>query len=226
MASSKSRGKWFWVQLGLIGLLTVKLVAAGVWLYLGPLSRDASAQEKKPAPAEQKEKAPAEGAGGQAKGVDGALKQPLSQAQMSKIQTDIIRQLKDREEQLNAREEDLNRRANELSSLQKKLEEKLAALEKVQQGIEAQRKKEDQEKAAQLVKLVKVYQNMKPGAAAAVMEKLDLATTVEILRNMRGREAGKIMANINPERASKITKLLSDKPRPDKAAGAKDKPQQ
>ena len=217
---AKSRGKWFWVHLVLISLLTVKLIAAGVWFYLGPLSQDASAQETKQAAA-PKDKAPDGKAADQGKGAAGDLNKPMSQAKMSKIQTEIIRQLKDREAQLNAREEELNRRAGELSSLQKKLDQKLAALEKLQQNIEAQRKKEDQEKAAQLLKLVKVYQNMKPAAAAAVMEKLDLKTTVEILRNMRGREAGKIMAKINPEQASKITKLLSDKPMPD-AAGKKD----
>jgi flagellar motility protein MotE (MotC chaperone) len=50
---------------------------------------------------------------------------------------------------------------------------------------------------------------MEPAKAAAIMEKLKLETVVKILRNMKGKAAGRIVAMMSPEKGAKISEALS-----------------
>lgn len=54
------------------------------------------------------------------------------------------------------------------------------------------------------------YSGMKPTAAAAILERLDLAVVAEILRGMDEEEAGKILAAMEPERAAQLTEVMAE----------------
>ncbi|MCM5555650.1 hypothetical protein [Pleomorphomonas sp. NRK KF1] len=59
-----------------------------------------------------------------------------------------------------------------------------------------------------LAALVSLYEGMKPKAAAAVFDKLDTGTLLELAARMNPRKLSPIMAAMDPEKASRITGLM------------------
>lgn len=62
---------------------------------------------------------------------------------------------------------------------------------------------------AQAAKLSKVYEAMKPAQAAPILSSLDLDIVLQILRNMKDRQAAKILAAMNPALAAEISTRMS-----------------
>lgn len=60
----------------------------------------------------------------------------------------------------------------------------------------------------QLAPLVSLYEGMKPKAAAAVFDKLDTGTLLELAGHMNPRKLSPIIAAMDPEKASRITGLM------------------
>lgn len=60
----------------------------------------------------------------------------------------------------------------------------------------------------QLAPLVALYEGMKPKAAAAVFDKLDTGTLLELAQHMNPRKLSPIIAAMDPEKASRITGLM------------------
>ncbi len=211
----KRRGKWFWLQLGLIGLLTAKLVLAGFgfgrdWFgqVLDPQS--AEAQEAGGKAKATKKGEPAEKAG--TKTAKEGEKPASDKAPTPAAQAELLRTIERERARLAKQEAELDKKRQELLALQQDVDAKMAALKKLRQEFEAQVAEEKKRQNQRIKHLVALYSNMKPAAAAAVIEKMDEDIAVEIFRRMRGREAGKILANVKPELASRITKKLSESP--------------
>lgn len=59
-----------------------------------------------------------------------------------------------------------------------------------------------------LAALVSLYEGMKPKAAAAVFDKLDTGTLLELAGHMSPRKLSPIIAAMDPEKASRITSLM------------------
>ncbi|PIP00792.1 MotE family protein [Pleomorphomonas carboxyditropha] len=60
----------------------------------------------------------------------------------------------------------------------------------------------------QLAALVSLYEGMKPKAAAAVFDKLDTGTLLELAGHMNPRKLSPIVAAMDPDKASRITGLM------------------
>ena len=60
----------------------------------------------------------------------------------------------------------------------------------------------------QLASLVSLYEGMKPKAAAAVFDKLDTGTLLELATHMNPRKLSPIIAAMDPDKASRITGLM------------------
>ena len=60
----------------------------------------------------------------------------------------------------------------------------------------------------QLAALVALYEGMKPKAAAAVFDKLDNGTLLELAGHMNPRKLSPILAAMDPDKASRITSLM------------------
>ncbi len=211
----KKKSRWLWIQLIIVGLLTLKLVLAGFdmgrgWLddLLKPDEAVAQEAEKKKPADEKVDKAK----DGDKDKKDTPAKPPASASKaMGPEQLEILRSIENRKKKLEDREKELDKRAKELASLEQLVDEKMTTLEKFRTEFEAQVKAEEARQNKRIKHLVALYSNMKPKAAAEVMEKMDLDLAVEIFRQMRGREAGKVLAYVSPEKASKISQMLSEK---------------
>lgn len=214
MAKPTGKGKWFWIQMAVVGLLGVKLILAGFGFgrdWLGPLTNPplASAQQeakKDEAGTEQEKKAQP--------GEEAAQEQPApaqaNQAALGPGQLELLRSIEAQKRKLDQREQELERRAQELAQLKGLIDEQMVKLEDLRQAFEAQVAAEEERQNKRIKHLVALYSNMKPKAAAEVIQKMDVELAVDIFRQMRGREAGKILANVAPDKASLISQMLSE----------------
>ena len=66
-------------------------------------------------------------------------------------------------------------------------------------------------------KLTKMYENMPPEEAAAILENLPDSTVAQILLNIRARQAAQILGSMRPEKAANTSKLLMPAPAKTKA---------
>lgn len=66
---------------------------------------------------------------------------------------------------------------------------------------------EDQERS--VVRLAKMYENMKPGQAAPILSNLEMNTILDIMHRMKEREAARILANMDAVLAARISTELS-----------------
>jgi flagellar motility protein MotE (MotC chaperone) len=121
-------------------------------------------------------------------------------------------ELRKREEALKAREDRLNQKEAELKPLQEEIEARMAELNELQARLTAYAKglaeKEKAMEDAKMAHLVALYTAMDPSKAAAIMDKLHLESVVLILRHMKGKAAGKILANLDPEKAATVSEAL------------------
>jgi flagellar motility protein MotE (MotC chaperone) len=64
---------------------------------------------------------------------------------------------------------------------------------------------------SQLQSLVKIYENMKPKAAAGVFEELDMDILLEVVSRMKERKVAPILALMTPTRAKELTFELAQR---------------
>jgi flagellar motility protein MotE (MotC chaperone) len=121
--------------------------------------------------------------------------------------------LREKDLALKAREAELKKKEDELLPLKKDIEEKLGELNELQSRLTAYAKtladREEALKETKLAHLVELYTAMEPTKAAAIMEKLKIETVVLILRNMKGKPAGQIIALLKPELGAQVVEKLS-----------------
>lgn len=71
-----------------------------------------------------------------------------------------------------------------------------------------QAKIKQQEEMKRVSKLARLYENMKPEEAVAILNKLDDATVIAILNKMEEGQVAKIMAQFDADRAARISQAM------------------
>jgi len=121
--------------------------------------------------------------------------------------------IRDKEVELQKRESHIEEQEKTLTSLKKEIDDKMAELTELQTTLTAYAKNlADREKALQDARnghLVAAFTAMEPVEAARIMGKLELSTIVLIMRNMKGKSAGKVLAAMDPEKGAVISEKLS-----------------
>lgn len=112
-------------------------------------------------------------------------------------------------EALQRKQAELDRREQELNNLQKDIENRLNDLKDMEVRLQVMLKEANVQKDQKMRHLVDVYTNMKPKQAGQVLETLDERTAVRILAGMRGRQAGEILTFVSPEKAAKLSEMLT-----------------
>lgn len=129
----------------------------------------------------------------------------------SSAPAELIRLLERKRAELERERQRLAQERRQLEKLKKEIAQRIAELKKVQQVLKKLVAEEQTQRRKRILQLVKVMSNMRPEAAAAVVEKLDDQMAVEIFSRMNSRIAGKVMAALPPERAARISVLLTRK---------------
>ncbi len=135
--------------------------------------------------------------------------QPDADGNYSPAELQLLQSLAARRAELDKREKDLDMREQVLKVTEKRLEEKMAEIKKVQDNVNTALKTYDDKENAQLQSVVKVYETMKPADAARIMNTLDMKVLIEVAQRMSERKIAPIMASMDASTAKKLTMELA-----------------
>lgn len=187
----------------IVGLILALVLA---WPLMTPTPTTVRAEEKKaaqgkesPAPAEN-DKAEAKEKGGGKKG---------KEAKAISFDPRLIEILEKQRKDVALQKAQVDRERKDLEKLREEVNVRIGELQKVQKVLEQLVSTEQGQGRKRLQQLVKVLSNMRPPSAAAVIEKLDDQMAVDIFDLMQSRMAGKVMGNLKPTKAARISELLA-----------------
>ena len=117
----------------------------------------------------------------------------------------LLMELNKRRLQLDQQSQNLNERGALLNALEKRLKEQSIRLQKIKDDITVLLERYDESVLGEKERLRKIYSNMKPKQAAAILDELDLETLLLVITSLKPREASPIIGNMQPERARLLT---------------------
>ena len=124
-------------------------------------------------------------------------------------QDDVIKFIEKKQKEIKIREEALEKEEKRLHVLKGDIDERIEKYTKLLNNLENMLKKLEQIKEGKLEHVVKVYEAMPPEEAAAKLAALDEPTAVEIIRRMKSKKAGAVMAFMNEKKSASITQSLA-----------------
>ena len=124
-------------------------------------------------------------------------------------QDDVIKFIEKKQKEIKIREEALEKEEKRLHVLKGDIDERIEKYTKLLNNLENILKKLEQIKEGKLEHVVKVYEAMPPEDAAAKLAALDEPTAVEIIRRMKSKKAGAVMAFMNEKKGASITQSLA-----------------
>ena len=197
---------------------------------------EAKPAEQSATPAVAEQPAPAEAAGQQAAttpevpaGEQVITEQPMSEEEAAAAaeaapepevddpyaytdeEVDVLQQLAKRREELDLRARQLDEREALILAAEQRMEQRLAELKAIQATVEDLLKARSEQEEADLKSLVKMYENMKPKAAAKVFEEMDMDVLLDVVDRMNERKVAPILALVTPTRAKEITFELAQR---------------
>ena len=126
-------------------------------------------------------------------------------------EVDVLQQLAKRREELDLRARQLDEREALIQAAEQRMEQKMAELKALQATVEDLLKVRSEQEEAELKSLVKMYENMKPKAAAKVFEEMDMDVLLDVVDRMNERKVAPILALVTPTRAKEITFELAQR---------------
>jgi flagellar motility protein MotE (MotC chaperone) len=124
---------------------------------------------------------------------------------MSQSEIDLLQRLSQRRNELESWSSDLSMREQLLKAAEMRIDNKVAELKKIQEEVKSSLKQHDAEQEEKLKSLVKIYETMKPKDAARIFEQLEMPILLDVIERMKERKAAPVIADMNPEKAKKLT---------------------
>ncbi|HEY4031929.1 MAG TPA: MotE family protein [Caulobacteraceae bacterium] len=133
------------------------------------------------------------------------------QAGMSPSELQVLQSLGARRTQLDAREQNLDTQLQLLAAAEAKVDTKLKQLASLKGDIQGLLGQADAKKDSELQRLVTIYEQMPPAAAAARMTLLDDAVRLPLAAKMNPRKLSAILAQMPAADAKTVTEKLADR---------------
>ena len=121
----------------------------------------------------------------------------------------LTNELSERRRLLDLREEEIIKKEALLGAAEKQLMVRQKALEKVRDDINERIRNFDTQQQEALSNIMLTYNVMKPRAAAAIFDGLDMDILISVVQNMSARKLAPIMAEMQPGKAQRLTEALS-----------------
>jgi len=131
------------------------------------------------------------------------------EAGLSPAELQVLQNLGARRGELDQRESDLNTQLALLAAAEAKLDAKAKALAGLKADVQGLLTQADGHEAAEVDRLVKVFEGMKPKDAAPRMTLLDDSVRLPIAAKMKERSLSAILAQMPPAEAKKLTESLA-----------------
>ena len=188
-------------------LIALTVRVGDLWTGMGSIARAQTADQTTPAAAAGA--APTPGAAFEdptPPEVEGAriMALPSDPFSLSDEEINLLQSLAERRKELDLRAHQLEQREVLLLAVERRIDEKVAALKLLQKSIEGE--SENQYKS-----LVKIYENMKPKDAARIFEELDMAILLPVTERMKERKLAAVLAKMNTTNAMALTIQLAQR---------------
>ncbi len=121
---------------------------------------------------------------------------------------DLLQALAARRKQLAERERDVESREALLAAAESRIEQKIALLENVKARVAGLLDEQEAVHDKDLLRLVKVYENMKPKAAARIFENLEKSVLLRVAARMKEVKLAAILAQMDPAMVNVVTAEL------------------
>lgn len=121
----------------------------------------------------------------------------------------LLQSLTERSAKLEEKEKQLSTREEELQQLQQRIEEQLSTLSTLREQIASLVAEREAFEEQRFEHLVKVYEGMKAGEAASLIERLNEDTAVKLFYRMKEKKVSRILAFVNPDLAAKLSERLA-----------------
>jgi len=174
-----------------------------------PAGAKATPGEKAKAKAGEKAKGPF----GRRPGGTAATKRPPPDGELNEYDLNVLQDLVRRREALQERERALALREGMLKAVEKRVEDKIAQLTKIQVAIKADLDAAKKTRGKRLGQLIKIYSNMKAKDAARVFDEMPLAILLDLVGGMKEGNSAPILAAMNSDRARQVTAGLAARAR-------------
>lgn len=133
----------------------------------------------------------------------------LAPDRLSQGEIEALQQLAQRRTELEERAAQLDRHAALLATAEANLTAQIERLEQLRAEIAATVAAHDAEEEAKLVSLVKIYETMKPKAAAEIFNRLDMPILISVVERMREAKSADVLARMDPAKARQVTAELA-----------------
>lgn len=140
------------------------------------------------------------------------------EAGLSPAELQVLQSLGARRGQLDQREADFSTQLALLAAAEAKLDVKVKTLNGLKSDIQGLLKLGDEQEAAEVARMVKVFESMKPKDAAPRMVLLEDSVRLPIAAKMKEKSLGLILAQMPPAEAKKLTESLANRFEPVRAA--------
>ncbi len=133
----------------------------------------------------------------------------LGDQHRSRAEIKLLTSLSGRRKQLDQREKELELRLNLIRAAEKRINERIGLLKRLEEKIQRFSAARKKEKNAQFARLVRMYSSMKPKGAARIFNELDNRVLLQIIKNMKPQVMSAILAAMAPQKAREMTIALA-----------------
>ena len=140
-------------------------------------------------------------------------RRPAPDGDIDEYDIRILQDLARRRRALDKRERAIVLREGLLKAAERRVEQKIAQLKKIQASVKAELQTVQARRGKRFAKLIKIYSNMKAKDAARVFDELELPILIDLLGGMREASSAPIIAAMNPQKARLITAGLARRAR-------------
>ena len=138
-------------------------------------------------------------------------KNKKNQRKFTESEKDILVRLSEQKEKLRLRSLELDRREKQLKMFQDDIQKQVSQLEKLQKQIEENIDNKKSQDNEQLTKAVALYSKMNAEVAAKSLEKLDRKIAVDILKQMKEKQASLILSNMGADISASMIEEITKK---------------
>lgn len=122
---------------------------------------------------------------------------------------ELLQELDNKRVELDRRQQALELREKLVDLMETRLNERTNEMQKLKVQLEALMKNASGKEDEEIQQLALIYGNMKPQAAAVVLNRLDNAIVFDIVKRMPTKKSGKLMESLDPAKARIISEMMA-----------------
>lgn len=134
-----------------------------------------------------------------------------SRQMFTETEVQLLQELDVRRIELDRREQALRVRERLVGLAEQEVETRLDKMVNLQEELNALMESLSQKEEGELMQLAKIYEEMRAGNAAVVLDKIDDKIVFDLFKRMDRKSTAKIMGSMSPAKARRVSQMLAEK---------------